>query len=171
VTRPRPLSGLITVAPGAGEPIPAATLIGRAEWAGGLVCVLDQTVEPGILVAAHRHTDETQGAYVLSGSLGFYVDGEEAVVPAGSFVVRPAGSVHALWNPTDAPARMLEITSPAERWQRFAFALREFHAAGSGDAAQLEALARDYGTFLSPDVTAELVRRHGVTTGRAYSTD
>jgi mannose-6-phosphate isomerase-like protein (cupin superfamily) len=171
MTGAQPSSGLITVAPGAGEPVPAATLIGRAEWAGGLVCVLEQTVEPGILVAAHRHTDETQGAYVLSGTLAFYVDGEEAIVPAGSFVLRPAGSVHALWNPTDAPARMLEITSPAERWQQFAFALREFHAAGSGDAAELAALARDYGTFLDPDVTAALAQRHGVTTGRAYSTD
>jgi mannose-6-phosphate isomerase-like protein (cupin superfamily) len=162
---------MITVAPGAGEPIPAAALIGRAEWAAGLVCVLEQTVEPGVLVAAHRHAEETQGAYVLSGSLGFYVDGEEAVVPAGTYVVRPAGSVHALWNPTDARARMLEITTPAARWQEFALALRDFHAAASGDSAQLDALARSYGTYLHPEVTAELAERHRVATGRAYSTD
>jgi mannose-6-phosphate isomerase-like protein (cupin superfamily) len=162
---------MIAVAPGTGQPIPAAALIGRAEWAAGLVCVLEQTVEPGVLVAAHRHTEETQGAYVLSGFLGFYVDGEEAVVPAGTYVVRPAGSVHALWNPTEAPARMLEITAPATRWQEFAFALRDFHATGSGDHAGLDALARRYGTYLHPEVTAALAERQGVVTGRAYSTD
>ena len=162
---------MIVVAPGAGEPIPAAALIGRAEWAAGLVCVLEQTVEPGTLVAAHRHTDETQSAYVLSGSLGFYVDGEEAVVGAGTYVVRPAGSVHALWNPTSAPARMLEITAPAARWQEFAFALRAFHAGGSRDPAELDALARRYGTYLHPEVTVALAERHGVATGRAYATD
>jgi mannose-6-phosphate isomerase-like protein (cupin superfamily) len=156
--------------PGAGEPIPAAALIGRAEWAAGGVCVLEQTVEPGVLVAAHRHTDETQGAYVLEGALGFYVDGEETLARAGTYIVRPAGSVHALWNPTDTPARMLEITSPAARWQAFAFALREFHATG-GDAAGLAALAESYGTYLEPDVTATLATRHGVATGRAYSAD
>jgi len=164
------MPGPIVVAPGAGEPIPAAALIGRAEWADGHVCVLEQTVEPGVLVAAHRHTDETQGAYVLGGTLGFYVDGEETLAPAGSYVVRPAGSVHALWNPTAEPARMLEITSPATRWQAFAFALRELHAAAGG-GAELVALAERYGTFLHPDVTAALAERHGVTTGRAYSTD
>jgi mannose-6-phosphate isomerase-like protein (cupin superfamily) len=170
MTLPDP-SGLIVVAPGAGEPIPAAALIGRAEWTGGLVCVLEQTVEPGVLVAAHRHTDETQGAYVLSGEIAFWVDGEETLAPAGSYVVRPAGTVHALWNPTAAPARMLEVTSPAERWQAFALALKAFHAGGSGGPAELVALAQAYGTHLHPEVTQELADRHGVTTGRAYSTD
>lgn len=161
----------IVVGPGAGTPIPGASLIGRAEWADGHVCVLEQTVEPGVLVAAHSHRDETQGAYVLGGTIAFYVDGVETTAGAGSYVVRPAGSVHALWNPTDTPARMLEITTPAERWQAFALELQAFHAAGTGDAAQLAALAQRYGTVLHPAVTAQLADRHGVAVGRGYAAD
>jgi mannose-6-phosphate isomerase-like protein (cupin superfamily) len=161
---------MVVVEPGGGEAIPGATLIGRAEWTDGAVCVLEQTVEPGVLVAAHSHQRETQCAYVLSGSITFHVDGREASVGPGGYVVRPAGSVHALWNAGPGPARMLEITSPAATWQRFAVELGALHARG-GDAHELAALAERHGTRLAPDVTAELAARHGLRTSTGYSTD
>jgi uncharacterized cupin superfamily protein len=161
---------MIVVPSGDGDPIPGASLIGRAEWTAGNVCVLEQTVPPGTLVAAHRHAQETQGAYIVSGELSFFVDGEEQTVGAGGYVVRPAGSVHALWNPTSEPAKMLEITTPAAAWQAFALELQRFHERGTGDAAELVALAGRYGTVLAPDVTQMLAERHGVTTGAGYST-
>jgi mannose-6-phosphate isomerase-like protein (cupin superfamily) len=163
--------GLLVVAPGGGTPLPGASLIGRAEWFGGAVCVLEQTVAPRILVAAHRHDVETQGAYVVSGTLGFYVDGEETVADAGSYVVRPAGSVHALWNPTDASAQMIEITSPAGKWQELALALQAFHERSAGGPEELSELISRYGTTLQPDVTRKLADRHGVATGAGYSAD
>jgi mannose-6-phosphate isomerase-like protein (cupin superfamily) len=163
--------GLVVVAAGGGAPLPGASLIGRAEWTGGAVCVLEQTVPPRLLVAAHCHDVETQGAYVVSGSIGFYVDGEETVAGAGSYVVRPARSVHALWNPTDAPAQMIEITSPAQKWQELALALQAFHERAVGGPAELSELLNRYGTTLHPEVTDELAAQHGVATGAGYSAD
>lgn len=160
---------MIVVPPGGGEPIPGASLVGRAEWTAGDVCVLEQTVPPRTLVAAHSHTRETQGAYVISGELSFYVDGEEQTVGAGSYVVRPAGSVHALWNATGEDARMIEVTTPANDWQAFVLELQRFHERGGGAAADLVALAERYGTVLAPEVTKLLAERHGVSTGAGYS--
>jgi mannose-6-phosphate isomerase-like protein (cupin superfamily) len=162
---------MLIVPPGRGEPIPGASLIAREEWADGGMCVLQQTVAPAVLVAAHSHDRETQAAYVLSGTITFYVDGEEADVPADGLVVRPAGSVHALWNATEKPARMLEITAPAARWQAFALELKAFHARGVGTPEELAALAERYGTHLAPHVTSELARRHGLATGQGYAAD
>lgn len=161
---------MLIVPPGAGDPVPGASLIGRAEWAGGGVCVLEQTVAPGLLVAAHVHDRETQLAYVVSGTLTFYVDGEEQAVSEGGLVVRPAGSVHALWNETDAPARMVEITTPATNWQAFALELQAFVERSDGTSDELAALSQRYGTRLAPEVTAELALRHGLTAG-LYSAD
>ena len=160
---------MFVVQPGDGEPLPGATLIGRAEWSDGHVCVLEQTVAPGMLVAAHRHGHETQGAYVVSGQLTFYVDGEEQTVGAGGYVVRPCGSVHSLWNASAEPARMIEITTPAAAWQAFALELQSFHTRGGGVADELVDLAARYGTTLEPDVTRMLAERHGLSTGAGYS--
>jgi mannose-6-phosphate isomerase-like protein (cupin superfamily) len=162
---------MLIVPPGAGEPVPGASLVGRAEWVDGAACVLDQTVAPGVLVAAHSHDRETQLAYVVSGTLTFYVDGEEAAVPEGALVVRPPGSVHALWNATDSPARMIEITTPGTDWQTFALELGAFFARGDGRPEELAALSRRYGTHLAPDVTSDLARRHALMTGLGYSAD
>lgn len=161
---------MLIVPPGTGDPIPGATLIGRAEWVDGAVCILDQTVPPGVLIAAHIHDRETQLAYVVSGTLTFYVDDEEETVSEGGLVVRPAGSVHALWNATDEPARMVEITTPATNWQAFVLELEALFARGDADPEELVTLSERYGTRLTPDVTKALALRHGLTTGVGYST-
>lgn len=162
---------MLIVPPGAGDPVPGATLIGRAEWVDGAVCMLDQTVPPGVLVAAHIHDRETQLAYVVSGALTFYVDNEKESVSEGGLVVRPAGSVHALWNATDEPARMVEITTPATNWQAFVLELEALFARGDAAPEELATLSERYGTRLAPDVTSALALRHGLTTGVGYSTD
>lgn len=161
-------AGLLVVSPGEGEALLGANLICRAAWTEGHACVFDQELPPRLLTPAHSHELETQCAYVLAGTIGYWVDGEEAEVSAGGYVVRPPGKVHALWNPTDEPARMLEITTPGERMQRFQQELRDLHAAGGG-ADELVALAATYGTELAPAVTAELCARHGVSAGQGYA--
>lgn len=160
----------------AGEGFPLATLaptsiICREAWTGGGLCVFDQVFDPGTITAAHAHEAETQGAYVLEGEIGFWTDGEEATVAAGGYVVRPAGSIHAVWNATEAPARMLEITSPAERFEGFILAFNEVLARGDGSFAEIEALAAAIGTRFHPEITTALSERHGVSTsGGGYST-
>jgi mannose-6-phosphate isomerase-like protein (cupin superfamily) len=160
--------GLLVVEPDSGEPLAGASIIGRAAWTDGAVCVFDRLIAPGILTPAHRHGSETQAAYVVSGKIGFWVDGEEAIVSAGGYVVRPAGAAHALWNAGDEPAHMLEITSPAEPFQSFMLELTRL-AADAAPFDDIVALANRYGTFMAPDVTAELCERHGLAAGTGYA--
>jgi mannose-6-phosphate isomerase-like protein (cupin superfamily) len=162
--------GLLVVEPEQGELLMGGHVVARAAWSGDRVCIFDQVLPSGILTPAHHHENETQGAFVVAGTIGFWVDGEEATVSAGGYVVRPAGTVHSLWNPTDEPARMLEITTPAEPFQRFQQSLRDLHANGGG-GDEIVALAASFGTHLAPDVTAELCQRHGISMGQGYAAE
>jgi quercetin dioxygenase-like cupin family protein len=133
-------------------------LIGRAEWTNGGFMVIDQIVPPKTITRAHHHRDQSQAAYVLEGTICFWVDGEESEAGPGTYVVRPAGSVHALWNPGDEEARMLEVTSAATGFQELALA-----ATGAETPAEpLGELAARVGTAFDDEVTEELCRRHGV---------
>jgi mannose-6-phosphate isomerase-like protein (cupin superfamily) len=159
--------GLLVVAPGQGQPLFTNALIARSAWTGGAYFIIDQIVSAHTLTPAHAHEIETQGAYVVSGVIGFYVDGEETQATAGSYVVRPAGSVHSLWNPTDEPAHMLEITTPGERFERYLLAVHDLSASGQADPASVAALAAEHGTFFHEEVTTDLCRRHGLTPRRS----
>ena len=112
-------AGLLVVDSGTGERLAGASILGRAAWSAGAFCIFEQEVPPGLITPAHHHEVETQTAYVVSGTIGFWVDGDEQAVAAGGYVVRPPGTVHSLWNSSDEPARMLEITTPATNFQRF----------------------------------------------------
>jgi mannose-6-phosphate isomerase-like protein (cupin superfamily) len=166
------MSGPIHVPAGSGTRLPGPApvfLIARSEWTDGRVCVIDQVMPPKSITPAHRHTVEAQGAYVLSGTLGFWVDGVEETVSAGGYLLRPAGSVHTQWNSSDEPAHLVEITSPAAGFQEFVLAIAA-HVASGGGGEGIRAIADAHGTTFFEDVTAELCRRYGVSTaGSGYA--
>jgi hypothetical protein len=81
------------------------------------------------------------------------------VVEEGGFLFEPRGIVHALWNPTDADAIVIEIISPAgfQGLSEEAGALRT----GGGLAVVQEIAARD-GRTPHPELIEELSELHGV---------
>jgi len=156
---------MIVVEAGQGEPIGVGRstgLIGRAEWTAGGVCVLDQIVQPRHVSPVHSHAVESQAAYIVSGTLGFWVDGQEGQANTGGYVFRPVGKPHALWNPTDEPVHMLEITSPAERFQEYMLELSALMDAGAADPGTVKRLAGSYGVTFFDEITDELCRRYGL---------
>jgi mannose-6-phosphate isomerase-like protein (cupin superfamily) len=62
---------------------------------------------------AHRHRDEDDSFYVLSGELTFTVEGEEVVAGPGTFVLVPPGVEHTFRNDGDEPVRMVNVHAPA----------------------------------------------------------
>jgi quercetin dioxygenase-like cupin family protein len=83
------------------------------EWTRGAVSVVEHPISPGGFALPHTHTREDEISYVLEGVLGAEIDGEEVTVEAGQYLLKPRGLKHAFWNPSDRPARIIEIIAPA----------------------------------------------------------
>src|SRR5229473_2813968 len=109
-------------------------------WTRGAYEMHEQPLKPGVLVAPHTHARQDQVSYVVAGTLGFLVGGQEFEAPAGSFIWRPRRVVHALWNSGPGEARMLEVSSPGSEIEEF---FRRFGAltdAGGATAQAIQAL-------------------------------
>lgn len=137
-----------------------------ASATNGAYCMVESLVAPRLLSPPHEHQEEDQVVYVLEGTIGFRTGDEEFVAGSGAAVLRPRQIPHALWNPTDSPARMLEITSPGtiETYFREADALTR---AGEADAEAVRRLGELHGQTPVTQWIDGLVTTHGVSlTGR-----
>jgi mannose-6-phosphate isomerase-like protein (cupin superfamily) len=100
----------------------------------------------------HTHRDEDEYSVVLEGVVGAQIGEQVIEARAGAVLVKPRGVAHAFWNPSDQPARLLEIISPAGFEQYFAGLADIFAGPGAPDAGRLAALADCYG--LDVDLTS-----------------
>lgn len=83
-----------------------------AESAGALA-VFEALIEPGVGAPPHRHADEDEAFYVVSGTVVATLgDGAPQRLEAGSFFLAPRGVPHSFHNDSAAPATLLVIASP-----------------------------------------------------------
>jgi len=94
------LGNLVTLKAGAGQTQGRATV---AEFLN----------PAGFAPPLHRHRDEDEMFYVLSGSAEFRAGGESLLAGAGDFVLLPAGLPHTFLVAADAPLKVLQITTPS----------------------------------------------------------
>ncbi len=80
---------------------------------GGALAVVEHPVGPHRLIPHHTHSDVDEYSYVIEGEIGASIGDRVITAGPGSYVLKPRGIMHALWNATDRPARILEILSPA----------------------------------------------------------
>jgi len=81
------------------------------------------------------------------------------VVEEGGFLFKPRGIVHALWNPTDADAIVIEFISPAG----FEGFFEEMGALRTGEGlGVVQEIAARYGQTPHPELIEELSELHGV---------
>jgi mannose-6-phosphate isomerase-like protein (cupin superfamily) len=128
--------------------------------AGGRFALVQHLFEPSALAGPmHRHHDEDEYTYVLSGRIGAVLGGEEAVAGPGDLIFKPRGQWHTFWNAGDGPAAVLEIISPAGLEELF----RSFAAlTAPPDPQTLAAMAGKYRCDLDFDATFPIVERHGL---------
>lgn len=71
-------------------------------------------LEPGQAVSSHVHEDEDDSFLVLEGTLSLTLgdDDRQVEAPAGTFVLVPAGTAHAIANDGTADVRLLNIHAP-----------------------------------------------------------
>jgi quercetin dioxygenase-like cupin family protein len=112
------------ILPGAGELVDLGgigvhfKLSGRDT--GDAFSIVEHPVEPRMLIPSHVHHLEDEFSYVLEGRIGARIGDDILDAPAGSYLVKPRDIPHTFWNPTDEPARLIEIISPAGFEAQFA---------------------------------------------------
>jgi mannose-6-phosphate isomerase-like protein (cupin superfamily) len=108
----------IVVGPGDGRTVEfgglgARFLVDAAASGGGFALVEHPLAARTLGAPLHVHEHEDEYSFVLEGEVGVQVGDEIHYARPGDLVIKPRGVAHAFWNRTEAPARLLEIISPA----------------------------------------------------------
>ncbi|MFN8526523.1 MAG: quercetin 2,3-dioxygenase [Chloroflexota bacterium] len=95
------------------------TIKAGGEQTDGAFTVLEQRAPGGFGPPPHVHHHEDEAFYVLEGSLRVTCGDRSWTAGSGAFIFLPRGIVHRFEVTEAAPARLLQITSPAG-FERFA---------------------------------------------------
>jgi mannose-6-phosphate isomerase-like protein (cupin superfamily) len=140
-----------------------AILLLSAERSEGRFSLIEHPIAPRALGApVHTHSHEDEYSFVLEGTIGVEIGGETFEAGPGDVVVKPRGVPHAFWNPTDEPARILELIVPGDFEQYFAELGEILSRPGPPDFEGLGALAARYGLDMQPESIGRLAAEHGL---------
>ncbi|MEO7235444.1 MAG: cupin domain-containing protein [Lapillicoccus sp.] len=126
----------------------------------GRFALVEHLFEPRALAAPmHRHHDEDEYTYVLTGRIGAIIEGREVEAGVGDLLFKPRGQWHTFWNAGDEPASCLELISPAGLEQLF----RSFATlTGGPEPEQLAEMAAKYRCEIDFPATFPVVERHAL---------
>ncbi len=133
-------------------------LIDGGESGGGFSLVEHPMSARALAAPLHRHMREDEYSYVLEGRVGALLGDDVLEAGPGSLIFKPRHQWHTFWNAGEAPARILEIISPAGFEQYFA----EVVTLGGSRAATpqaLKALAERYELEVDPQSIPVLLER------------
>ncbi len=124
----------------------------------GRFSLVQHLFQPRALAAPmHRHTNEDEYTYVLTGRIGAILGGEEFVAGPGDLIVKPRNQWHTFWNAGDEPASCLEIIS-AGGFEELFRELARLDAFPEPEA--LAEMAAAYGASIDFEATMPVVERH-----------
>lgn len=129
-----------------------------ADDTSGRFCAQSAVLAARELVIPHSHEREDEFTFVFRGRIGGLVGDEETEVDEGGFLFKPRGVVHAMWNPTDEPAVVVEFISPAG----FEHFFEEMGALTDADPQTMQEIAQRYGQRPHPELVSDLQERHAV---------
>ena len=133
-------------------------MIDGFESGGGFSLVEHPMSARALAAPLHRHTREDEYSFVLEGHVGALLGDEVVVGRPGDLIFKPRDQWHTFWNAGDAPARLLEIISPAG----FEGFFRELVALGGvtgTSPAALSELSSRYGLEMKPETVPDLLQR------------
>jgi quercetin dioxygenase-like cupin family protein len=143
---------------GSPETVTDRFMINGSETSGRFA-VVEHVLAPGVLAAPlHLHTKEDEYSYVLEGTVGAVLGGDEIIGTTGDLVFKPRGQWHTFWNAGDSPLRILEFISPGGLEELF----RILGTIDQFDPNELDRLTSGFGCDADMDATALLVERHGL---------
>lgn len=132
-------------------------MIGGEETAGRFALVEHRLAPFALAAPLHRHTNDDEYSFILQGTVGAHLGGEDFIGHEGDLIRKPKGQWHTFWNAGETPARILEIISPAGLEVLF-------RALDSNpdlyEPDKLIPLAAEYGSEVDFDGTMPIVERH-----------
>ena len=121
--------------------------------------VVEHPMPPRSLAAPlHRHTHEDEYSFVLEGRMGALLGDEVVYAEVGDLVWKPRNQWHTFWNPSDEPARILELISPSG-FEHFFEELLDMGGAFKIQPADFAALAERYSLDVQPESIPGLLER------------
>lgn len=140
-----------------------AVLLAGADATGGSVSFVVHPLAPRALGSpVHTHSKEDEWSFVLAGEVGVQVADQTLTAGPGDLIIKPRGIPHAFWNPTDEPARLLEVITPAGFEGYFERLAEILGAGGPPDAGARKAIAAEYGLEVDPESIPLLAQAHGL---------
>ena len=133
-------------------------MIGAEASEGGFSLVEHPLAPRALGAPMHTHEHEDEYSFVLEGEVGLELGGETVVARPGDLVFKPRGVPHAFWNPSDRPARLLEIISPGGFERYFEEIAPLFPADGPPDFPAVMEVAARYGLEFDMNATPRLAR-------------
>ena len=121
----------------------------------GALGVWEAFIAPGVGAPPHRHADEDEAFYVISGAIVAALgDGAAKRLEAGSFFFAPRGIPHSFHNEGPEPAKLLVIASPGTGLVHMFGAIDEAgQRAGAMPAIEeVVAICADHGVTILPPV-------------------
>ena len=157
----------IVLAPGEGKLVWLQGLGVRflvdGEQTGGRFALVEHPLRPRALGAPlHTHENEDEISYVVEGEVGVQVGERVQVAGPGAVIVKPRGIPHAFWNAGEAPARLLELITPAGFERYFEAAAALFADGGPPDPARAAALFAQYRLQMDLGSIPALIHEHGL---------
>jgi len=115
---------------------------------GGTFGIAELTLPPHFRhIAPHWHAHTTESFYVLDGTIAFTLDDRTFTLGRGGFVMAPARTVHQFWNPTAAPATLLDLFLPGGFEAYFEELAATFPTNARFDAVRMAEIGTKYGQF------------------------
>lgn len=134
-------------------------MIDGADTDGRFALVQHLFAPKALAAPMHRHRNEDEFTYVLSGRIGAVIEGHEVVAEPGDLLFKPRGQWHTFWNAGVEPAVCLELISPAGLEELF----RSFASLTEPPTPEVLAdLAIEYGCEIDFEKTLPLVERLGL---------
>jgi mannose-6-phosphate isomerase-like protein (cupin superfamily) len=146
-------------------PVGAELLAGPAATGGAVSFVIHPLAPRALGSPVHTHKHEDEWSFVLDGEVGVQIGDETFVAGPGDLVLKPRGVPHAFWNPTDEPARLLEVITPGGFEEYFARLGELFRASPMPDPAELGRIAAEFGMDVDPTSIPRLAQAHELRLG------
>jgi mannose-6-phosphate isomerase-like protein (cupin superfamily) len=133
-------------------------MVDGAESGGGFSLVEHPMSARALGAPLHRHAREDEYSFVLEGRIGALIGDDVVTGGPGDLIFKPRNHWHTFWNAGDAPARILEIISPAG-FERYFSELVALGGSRNASPQALRALGERYGLEVNPQSIPQLLER------------